>query len=267
MNDRVKIRLSGVSQSFDSTPVLSRTDLEVGDSEFLAVVGPSGCGKSTMFNVVAGLLQPTTGIVELDGDDVTGKPGHFGYMLQKDLLLPWRTVLENVLLGPKLRGRVSAEQRRTAGALLDQYGLGAFRDHYPHALSGGMKQRAALIRTMLFSQGVMLLDEPFGALDSQTRILMQEWLLSVWDDIRSTILFITHDVDEALFLADRVLVMSSRPGRIKDEVLVPFSRPRDHSVIASAEFAALKQSIFQSIYQESVRAAEQLEAAAEGAAT
>jgi ABC-type nitrate/sulfonate/bicarbonate transport system ATPase subunit len=261
VNDHVKIRLSGVSQTFDTTPVLSRTDLEVRDSEFLAVVGPSGCGKSTMFNVVAGLLEPTTGTVELDGADVTGRPGHVGYMLQKDLLLPWRTVLDNVLLGPKLRGRVTAEQRRGAVDLLDQYGLGAFRDHYPHALSGGMRQRVALIRTMLFSQGVMLLDEPFGALDSQTRILMQEWLLSVWDDIRSTILFITHDVDEALVLADRVLVMSSRPGRIKDEVVVPFPRPRDHSVIASPEFAGLKQSIFQSIYEESVKAAQQLEVA------
>lgn len=265
MSDHVKIRLSGVSQTFETTPVLSRTDLEVRDSEFLAVVGPSGCGKSTMFNVVAGLLEPTTGTVELDGNDVTGKPGHVGYMLQKDLLLPWRTVLDNVLLGPRLRGRVTSEQRRTAEGLLEQYGLGAFRDHYPHALSGGMKQRAALIRTMLFSQGIMLLDEPFGALDSQTRILMQEWLLSVWDDIRSTILFITHDVDEALFLADRVLVMSSRPGRIKDEVIVPFDRPRNHSVIASPEFADLKQSIFQSIYEESVLAAQQLEEETEGA--
>ena len=267
MSENPKIALSGISQSFDGVPVLQQTDLTVRDSEFLAVVGPSGCGKSTLFNVVAGLLEPSSGTVVLDGEDVTAQPGHVGYMLQKDLLLPWRTVLENVLLGPRLRGRVSAERRQEAERLLGEYGLGQFAHHYPHTLSGGMKQRAALIRTMLFSRNVMLLDEPFGALDSQTRILMQEWLLTVWDDIRSTILFITHDVDEALFLADRVLVMSSRPGRIKEEVVVPFPRPRDHSVIASPEFAELKQGIFQSIYEESLLAAQQLERSAEEAAS
>lgn len=257
----VKLEISGVSHEFEGKPVLDETTISVSRSEFLAVVGPSGCGKSTLFNIVAGLLKPTTGEVLLDGTKVDGHPGRVGYMLQKDLLLPWRTVLDNVLLGPSLQGRVTKAARSHARELLQKYGLGAFEDHYPHALSGGMRQRAALIRTMLFSSDVLLLDEPFGALDSQTRILMQEWLLSVWDDIDSTILFITHDIDEALFLADRVAVMSSRPGRIKDLVDVPFERPRTHDVIASAEFVQIKQRVFEGIYQESVQAAHEHDAA------
>jgi ABC-type nitrate/sulfonate/bicarbonate transport system ATPase subunit len=256
-----KLQLEGVSHAFDGRPVLGETTLDVAKGEFVAVVGPSGCGKSTLFNIVAGLIEPTQGRVLLDGADVTGATGRMGYMLQKDLLLPWRTVLDNVLLGRSLQHRTTAADRAEALDLLGRYGLGAFTDHYPHALSGGMRQRAALIRTIVFSREVLLLDEPFGALDSQTRLLMQEWLLRVYSEIDSTILFITHDIDEALFLADRVLVMSARPGTIKGSFKVPFPRPRAYEQVTSDAFVALKREVFGLIYEESVRAAQQLDPA------
>jgi ABC-type nitrate/sulfonate/bicarbonate transport system ATPase subunit len=256
-----KLQLEGVSHAFDGRPVLGETTLDVAKGEFVAVVGPSGCGKSTLFNIVAGLIEPTQGRVLLDGADVTGATGRMGYMLQKDLLLPWRTVLDNVLLGRSLQHRTTAADRAEALDLLGRYGLGAFTDHYPHALSGGMRQRAALIRTIVFSREVLLLDEPFGALDSQTRLLMQEWLLRVYSEIDSTILFITHDIDEALFLADRVLVMSARPGTIKGSFKVPFPRPRAYEQVTSDAFVALKREVFGLIYEESVRAAHQLDPA------
>jgi ABC-type nitrate/sulfonate/bicarbonate transport system ATPase subunit len=248
------LRIDSVAHDFSGVPALAETSMQIRSGEFVAVVGPSGCGKSTLFNIVAGLLRPTQGTIHLGEEEITGHTGRMGYMLQKDLLLPWRTVIDNVLLGPRLRGRVSQGERRRAQELLDRYGLGMFANNYPHTLSGGMKQRAAMIRTMLFSQDTLLLDEPFGALDSQTRILMQEWLMSVWDEIKSTILFITHDIDEALFLADRVAVMSSRPGRIKEIVEVDLPRPRSHEALTTEAFLALKKRIFESIYEESRQA-------------
>jgi ABC-type nitrate/sulfonate/bicarbonate transport system ATPase subunit len=259
---RAKLHLEAVSHAFDGRPVLGETTLDIDAGEFVAVVGPSGCGKSTLFNIVAGLIQPTHGRVLIDGADITGTTGRMGYMLQKDLLLPWRTVLDNVLLGRSLRHRTTGADREEALDLLARYGLGSFSDHYPHALSGGMRQRAALIRTIVFSREVLLLDEPFGALDSQTRLLMQEWLLQVYSEIDSTILFITHDVDEALFLADRVLVMSARPGTIKGVFAVPFERPRTYEQVTSDAFVALKREVFGLIYEESVRAAHDLDPAA-----
>jgi len=257
----VKVRLDGVSHAFDGRPVLGETTLDIGKGEFVAVVGPSGCGKSTLFNIVAGLIEPARGRVLLDGADITGTTGRMGYMLQKDLLLPWRTVLDNVLLGRSLQHRTTRADRGEALDLLERYGLGSFADHYPHTLSGGMRQRAALIRTIVFSREVLLLDEPLGALDSQTRLLMQEWLLRVCSEIDSTILFITHDIDEALFLADRVLVMSARPGTIKGVFDVPFARPRAYEQVTSDEFVALKRQVFGLIYEESVRAAHELDPA------
>jgi ABC-type nitrate/sulfonate/bicarbonate transport system ATPase subunit len=256
-----KLHLEAVSHEFDGRPVLGETTLDVGAGEFVAVVGPSGCGKSTLFNIVAGLIKPAHGRVFVDGTDITGTTGRMGYMLQKDLLLPWRTVLDNVLLGRSLKHRTRPADREEALDLLTRYGLAGFTDHYPHALSGGMRQRAALIRTIVFSREVLLLDEPFGALDSQTRLLMQEWLMRVYSEIDSTILFITHDIDEALFLADRVLVMSARPGTIKGAFPVPFERPRSYEQVTSDAFVALKREVFGLIYEESVRAAHALDPA------
>jgi ABC-type nitrate/sulfonate/bicarbonate transport system ATPase subunit len=191
--------------------------------------------------------------VLLDGKDVTGTTGHVGYMLQKDLLLPWRTVTENIVLGASLNGRVSRRDRREAVALAERYGLAGFVDHYPHALSGGMRQRVALMRTLAFHKDVMLLDEPFGALDSQTRLRMQQWLLDVWADQGRTILFITHDVDEAIFLSDRVYVMSARPGRIRATFEIPLARPREFDLLTSDEFTDLKREILGLIYSETLK--------------
>lgn len=224
--------------------------------EFVTIVGPSGCGKSTLFNIIAGLIPPSTGAVYIDGRDVTGKTGLVGYMLQKDLLLPWKTVLDNVALGLTLHGEKRHAAREQARELLRRYGLGDFERHYPHALSGGMRQRAALMRTLLYARDILLLDEPFGALDAQTRFVMQEWLLSVWHENRRTVLFITHDVDEAIFLSDRVFLMSSRPGRLREEFVIPLLRPRTLDMLTRPEFTAIKGKLFTLMHDETMRTLE-----------
>lgn len=244
-----KLVLRNVAKTFGDVTALTPTDLQVGAGEFISVVGPSGCGKSTMFNIIAGVLEPSGGQVFIDGEDVTRRSGHVGYMLQKDLLLPWRTVLDNIVLGAVLKGGASRAQREEGVALARRYGLGDFINHYPAALSGGMRQRVALMRTLAMHHDVMLLDEPFGALDSQTRLAMQQWLLSVWERERRTIIFVTHDIDEAIFLADRVVVMTPRPGRIHEIIDVPIARPRPVSALIQPDFVALKQRILSTIYQ------------------
>ena len=186
--------------------------MTVAPGEFVTMVGPSGCGKTTIFNMIAGLLEPTRGDIRIDGQSVAGRTGHVGYMLQKDLLLPWRTVLRNVMLGAELLGRSPRELEGEARQLMVRFGLQGFESEWPSRLSGGMRQRAALMRTVMSHQDVMLLDEPFGALDAMTKGMMQEWLLDIWSEFRRTIVFITHDIDEAIYLADRVFVMSARPG-------------------------------------------------------
>ncbi|WP_275785851.1 ABC transporter ATP-binding protein [Pararhizobium gei] len=249
MENRPKLVLQNILQNFGDVMALSPTSLELKPGEFVSVVGPSGCGKSTMFNIIAGVLRPTGGRVLIDGQDVTGRSGQVGYMLQKDLLLPWRTVLDNIVLGAVLKGGASRAQREEGVALATRYGLGEFINHYPAALSGGMRQRVALMRTLAMHRDVMLLDEPFGALDSQTRLSMQQWLLSVWKHEKRTIIFVTHDIDEAIFLADRVVVMTPRPGRIHEIIHVPIERPRPVSSLIQPEFVALKQRILATIYQ------------------
>lgn len=247
----VRLDVRDVVQRFEPTVALSQTSLQVQQGEFVSIVGPSGCGKSTLFNIVSGILKPTEGTVLLDGRDVTGEPGHVGYMLQKDLLLPWKTALDNITLGALLTRRVTRADLAKAADLAASYGLGEFLNHYPHAMSGGMRQRVALMRTLAFARDVMLLDEPFGALDSQTRMEMQQWLLAVWAEQRSTILFVTHDVDEAIFLADRVVVMSPRPGRIREVFTVNLPRPRGLPVLTDPAFIALKRATLELIYDTS----------------
>jgi ABC-type nitrate/sulfonate/bicarbonate transport system ATPase subunit len=249
----VKLHIENVQHSFEGTPALAPTTLDVEEGAFVSIVGPSGCGKSTLFNIISGLIRPTAGSVLLDGRDVTGTTGHVGYMLQKDLLLPWRTVTENIVLGAALHGRVSRREREEAIALAERYGLAGFVDHFPHALSGGMRQRVALMRTLAFHKDVMLLDEPFGALDSQTRLRMQQWLLDVWADHGRTILFITHDVDEAIFLSDRVHVMSARPGHIRASFEIELDRPRGFELLTSDSFTELKKEILNLIYSETLK--------------
>lgn len=225
----------------DAHLALAPVTLAVPAGAFVSIIGPSGCGKSTLFNIIAGLLPPSNGQVRIDGEDITGCIGRVGYMLQKDLLLPWRTVLDNVILGMEIRGVPAAESRAKALPYLQRYGLGGFEHRFPRVLSGGMRQRAALLRTLLIDTDVILLDEPFGALDAQTKQHMQEWLLQIWADFGKTVIFVTHDVDEAIYLSDQVFVMGTRPGRVIEQIEVGLDRPRPRSVSALPRFIALKQ--------------------------
>jgi ABC-type nitrate/sulfonate/bicarbonate transport system ATPase subunit len=234
-----------VSVSFDrgGSPfqALEPITMSVPKERFVSLIGPSGCGKSTLFNVIAGLMPPTAGRVIIDGEDFTGLIGRVGYMLQKDLLLPWRTVLDNVALGMEIRGTRLRDARAHAMPYLTRYGLGGFEHQYPAALSGGMRQRAALLRTLLVDTDIVLLDEPFGALDALSKQQMQEWLLQLWSDFRKTVIFVTHDLDEAIFLSDDIHVMGSRPGRIIETLAVPLDRPRDRAIVTTPEFAVFKK--------------------------
>src|ERR1041385_1278991 len=212
-------------------------DLAVEEGEFVTVVGPSGCGKSTLLNLVVGLLAPSGGQIVYRGRPVDGINTDIGYVTQKDNLLPWRTLVENVEIALEIRGVNKNERRRRALDLIGQVGLAGFEDHYPHELSGGMRQRANIIRTLIYDPELILMDEPFGPLDAQTRIVLQDQLLKLWRASRKTILFITHDRVEAITLADRVVVMTSRPGRVKHIAPVPIPRPRDvYQIHMSAEF-------------------------------
>ncbi len=243
----ISVEVAGVSKAFrvDGRIVeaLRAVDLYAAAGEFVSLIGPSGCGKSTLFNIICGLLEPDSGQVLLDGRDAPVRTGRVAYMPQKDLLLPWRTVLDNAILGPEIAGRPRAEARREAKALTPLFGLAGFEDSYPAVLSGGMKQRAAFLRAVLQHSPAILLDEPFGALDALTRTSLQEWLLGIWARLGQTVLFVTHDVEEALFLSDRVYVLTPRPGRICLTQEVDLPRPRKRSMVTSAPFSALKERV------------------------
>ena len=229
---------------------LKDTTIQVPEGRFISIIGPSGCGKSTLFNIIAGLIKPTSGQVLLDGKNIIGENGHVGYMLQKDLLLPWRTILENVVLGLEVKGGNPKDNIEKALPLINKYGLKGFENHYPNELSGGMRQRAALLRTVLYDSEIILLDEPFGALDAQTRMLMQNWLLQIWTDLKKTVLFVTHDIDEAIYLSDDIYVLSPRPGRLKKKISVDLPRPRTEETILSNEFVELKQQLLRLLKNE-----------------
>ncbi len=245
MSSTPKLQVHQVSMGF-KTPAgvfqaLAPMTLAIPQGRFVSLIGPSGCGKSTIFNIIAGLLEPTGGRVMIDGVDATGTIGRVGYMLQKDLLLPWRTVLDNVILGMEIQGVPLREARQRALPLLLRYGLSGFEYLYPNSLSGGMRQRAALLRTLLFDTDVILLDEPFGALDAQTKLQMQEWLMRLWSDFGKTVVFVTHDVDEAIYLSDEVHVMATRPGRIIETIPVTLDRPRLRKASLTPDFIAIKE--------------------------
>jgi ABC-type nitrate/sulfonate/bicarbonate transport system ATPase subunit len=222
---------------------LSDVSLELGAGEFVSLVGPSGAGKSTLLKILAGLISASAGAVLLDGCAPDALLGRVGYMPQDDLLMAWRTTLDNVTIGLELAGVSRAQARVRARAELPRFGLEGFEGHWPRALSGGMRQRAALLRTFLSGRDVLLLDEPLGALDALTREEMREWLLEVWESDRKTILLVTHDVEEAVFLSDRVYVMSGRPGHIRATVDVPLPRPRAQELTDTPEFIALEQRV------------------------
>ncbi|OWT73827.1 ABC transporter ATP-binding protein [Achromobacter sp. HZ28] len=250
------LSLAGISKTFGATQALNGLGVDIAPGEFVTVVGPSGCGKSTLFNIVAGLEEPDAGgsLRFLDkpcrAADLLGK---VSFMPQRDLLLPWRTVIDNAILAVEMEGARRADARRAALEMLPEFGLAGFENQYPHQLSGGMRQRVALMRTFMFKRDLMLLDEPFGALDALTRSMMQRWLLEVWQKHRRTILFITHDVDEALFLGDRVLVMTARPGRVKLQQKVDLPRPRRADIVTAPEFIALKRTLLEAIEEESMK--------------
>ncbi|MCO7125460.1 ABC transporter ATP-binding protein [Sporolactobacillus shoreicorticis] len=250
----IKLEVKNSSKYFEKNNnvfcALKSTDMAITEGKFVSIIGPSGCGKSTLFNIIAGLLKPSTGQVLLDGKNIIGESGRVGYMLQKDLLLPWRSILDNVILGLEIRGTSKKEARKRALPMLKKYGLNGFENHFPSELSGGMKQRAALLRTLLYDQDVILLDEPFGALDAQTRLLMQSWLLKIWGDFKKTILFVTHDIDEAIYLSDEIYIFSHRPGCIKDHVTVNLSRPRNEATFTDSLFLNLKQKLLASLAEE-----------------
>jgi len=231
---------------------LDRISLEVDENEFSVIVGPSGCGKSSLLRLVAGLIQPTAGAIYLDGKLVT-KPGKDrGMVFQSYTLFPWLTVQDNLEFGLKIGGMAADERAAVARRFIAEVGLEGFERAYPKQLSGGMMQRVA--RALANDPDILLMDEPFGALDSQTRSLMQELLLKIWEHSHKTVLFITHDIDEAIRLGDRVYVMTARPGRIKEEVAIDISRPRSVDVLTADEFIAIKRRIMTLIREEAVRA-------------
>ena len=264
-----RILVQGVSKSYHpdvasgpELPVLRRITMSVRDGEFVSIIGPSGCGKSTLFNIVSGVVPADEGRVYVNGEETRNRVGLVGYMPQKDLLLPWRTVLDNVVLGMEVAGMKRAAARSEAMPLLAAFGLAGFEGAYPHALSGGMRQRAAFLRTFLFHRDVLLLDEPFGALDALTRSTMHEWLLGVWEKLGATILFVTHDVEEAVLLSDRVYVMTARPGQIKMELGIDLPRPRRYDMTMSQRFLEHKSVLLQALRDESTEAMESLAAPA-----
>ncbi|MBD2869376.1 ABC transporter ATP-binding protein [Paenibacillus arenilitoris] len=249
-----KIEINGISKIFRKNgkeiTAMQETYLSIEEGRFVSIIGPSGCGKSTLFNIIAGLVPPSTGTVLAGGANIIGKTGHVGYMLQKDMLLPWRTILDNIILGMEIRGVPRKQAVDRALPLMEKYGLKGFDKHYPAELSGGMKQRAALLRTLLYDRDIILLDEPFGALDAQTRITMQNWLLQIWGDFGKTVLFVTHDIDEAIYLSDDIYVFTARPGRIKTKVSVNMERPRKQEDMTSEAFTGLKHRLMELLSEE-----------------
>ena len=233
---------------------VDRASIEVKPGEFVSIIGPSGCGKSTLLNVVAGFLPPSEGRVPLDGKAVLGPGAERGVVFQQYSLFPWMTVRKNVEFGLRMQGRPSTQRQVAARTLLGMAGLLAFENHYPDQLSGGMKQRVGIVRALATGPEVLLMDEPFGALDAQTRVVMQEILTNMWQQLRLSVLFITHDIEEAVFLSEKVYVMTARPGRIKAEIPVPLPRPRTPDMTATPTFLALVRQIKSLIRDESLAA-------------
>lgn len=252
------LHIHEVSKTFRSnahdTQALLATSLSVAENDFITILGPSGCGKSTLLRMVAGLDVPTTGYIELDGHTVTEPGADRGMVFQSYTLFPWLTVLQNVCFGLREKGLPVAEQEAIARQFLQQVGLQDFAQHFPKQLSGGMQQRTALARALANNPRILLMDEPFGALDHQTRELMQELLQDIWQSQRKTVLFVTHDIDEAIFMGNRVVVMSARPGRIKCDLPVDLPYPRHYSVKTTSAFSELKARLTEEIRIEVRRA-------------
>jgi NitT/TauT family transport system ATP-binding protein len=234
-------------------PVLKKISLRAEKGEFVSVIGPSGSGKSTILKIAAGLLQPDSGRVLVGGADLTGKPRLVGYMPQKDLLFPWKTLLGNAAMPLIAAGTNRKEAQEMVIEMLPLFGLEGFAGYYPHQLSGGMRQRGALLRTILIESDILLLDEPFASLDALTRVALQEWLLEIWGKFRRTVLFVTHSIDEAIYLSDRVYVVTSRPGSIALEQKIELERPRTKQVMTSAGFSSYKEQMLNALGQPNMK--------------
>lgn len=237
------LNVNGVSKSFEDGQVIENISIELQKGEIVSLLGVSGGGKTTLFNIIAGLSIPDSGSVILDGEDITGKPGNVSYMLQKDLLLPYRTIVDNVALPLIIRGMKKAEAREKAASYFEEFGLAGTEKKYPTQLSGGMKQRAALLRTYLFSEKVALLDEPFSALDMLTKGAIHEWYLDIMEKIKLSTLFITHDIDEAVLLSDRIYLLTGKPGKLTKEIHIKESKPRRKDFHLSEQFLEYKKEI------------------------
>ena len=258
-----KLQVENVSRVFpgvrggEAVTALQPTTLAIPENDFLTLLGPSGCGKSTLLRIIAGLDRPSAGRVTLDGKPVTGPGPERGMVFQSYTLFPWLTVAENIAYGLDERRMPEPQKREIVAHYVDRMGLRGFERHWPKQLSGGMQQRTAIARALANDPAVLLLDEPFGALDNQTRSLMQELLLGIWERDRKTVLFVTHDIEEAIFLANRVLVMSRRPGRIKSDIPVDLAHPRDYTIKTTPAFTELKARLTEEIRAEALQAAEE----------
>jgi len=251
-----RLSVSGVSKAFGAMPVMRDQSLDVEDGEFVALLGPSGCGKSTLLQIINGLLVPDTGRVMLDGQDITGRTGGGrGMVFQGSDLLPWRSALDNVAFGLEVAGMPKAERRARARDYLHRVGLAGFEDAWPHQLSGGMQQRVGIARAFCIQPSLLLMDEPFGALDVQTRDTLQNELLAIWEAERKMVVFVTHGIEEALYLADRILVYSKRPARVLREIRVPYERPRRESMKLDARFLELRREISDLLRQDALETA------------
>jgi NitT/TauT family transport system ATP-binding protein len=251
------LSIRGVTRVFTdphgrSTRALLPIDFDVHDNDFVTILGPSGCGKSTLLRIVAGLDFPTDGSVHLDSQEIDGPGADRGMVFQSYTLFPWLTVEQNIRFGLRERGTPDAVQKERSDYFIAKVGLHGFERHYPKQLSGGMQQRTAIARALVNDPKILLLDEPFGALDNQTRVLMQELLLGIWEAARKTVLFVTHDIDEAIFMANRVAVFSARPGHIKTQLAVDFPHPRHYTVKTSPEFMAIKARVTEEIRAETM---------------
>ena len=254
-----QLSIQGVSRTFTNTKgvatqALLPVNFEVRDNDFVTILGPSGCGKSTMLRIVAGLDFPTAGQVVLDGQVVDGPGADRGMVFQSYTLFPWLTVAQNIRFGLREKGVSEAVQKERSDYFIAKVGLRGFENHFPKQLSGGMQQRTAIARALANDPKILLMDEPFGALDNQTRVLMQELLLGIWEAERKTVLFVTHDIDEAIFMANRVAVFSARPGRIKADIAVDLPHPRHYTIKTSPEFMDLKARLTEEIRTEALAA-------------
>ncbi|GAA0598964.1 ABC transporter ATP-binding protein [Virgibacillus siamensis] len=236
-----KLCIKNVTKTFSGKTILDNVSFSVGDAEFVSILGPSGSGKSTLFHLIGGISNPDSGDILLDGRRMNGERGGISYTPQAPSLLPWRTILQNVMLGAELTGD---KDERRALALMKRAGLQGYEKAFPHELSGGMMQRAAFIRSLLSHQSLICLDEPFSALDEFTRLDMQAWLLSIWQSYQRSILFVTHNIEEAIYLSDRVIILSQKPTTIKQELKISFERPREKDLTLSEEFLQWKKMIY-----------------------